>query len=182
MRIGWTASLVAACGVWWSLAAVPARAESIYRCRGADGPVVYQDRPCAGAQRQSRIELAAAPPVAASPDYGVAAPARAKGATRDRGAVAHRGGRQTPGSYECRAANGEVFYRHSSCPKSIAPPQRGGGRRGGEPSSVAVSAAPLTRAEACRRLAAAGSIGRSGRDRDERVTTYERNAGRDPCR
>jgi len=34
----------------------------------------------------------------------------------------------------------------------------------------------------CRRLARAGSIGRAGHERDEIVSTYDRNLGRDPCR
>jgi hypothetical protein len=182
MRKGWTACLAAACSGWLFLAAAAARAESVYRCHGTDDQVAYQDRPCAGAQRQTRIELAAVPPAAPSPDYGVSVPVRAKGSTRGSRAAAGGAGRRMPGSYECRATNGEVFYRHSACPKSITVSGHGGGGRGGGGASVAVTATPLTRADACRRLAAAGSIGRSGRDRDERVTTYERNAGRDPCR
>jgi hypothetical protein len=47
---------------------------------------------------------------------------------------------------------------------------------------VSVTAIALPRDEACRRMAAAGSIGRAGREHDERVSTYDRNAGRDPCR
>lgn len=161
------------------LAAAAAKAESVYRCRDASGSIAYQDGPCADAQRQIRVELIPAPPAAPSPDYGVAHPTPPTRASR-----ASRRGRPgaEPSSYECRAANGEVFYRHSACPRSIPASDPGGRRRSGEASSAAVTATPLTRREACRRLAAAGSIGRSGRDRDERVTTYERNAGRDPCR
>ena len=44
------------------------------------------------------------------------------------------------------------------------------------------TSAPLPRGEACRRMAAAGSIGRAGHARDESVSTYDRNLGRDPCR
>jgi hypothetical protein len=40
----------------------------------------------------------------------------------------------------------------------------------------------LPRGEVCRRIAAAGSIGRAGHARDESVSTYDRNLGRDPCR
>lgn len=169
-------------GGWLLLAAASAQAGSVYRCRGTDGRVAYQDRPCTGAQQQTRIELATPPAPAASPDYGVTAAARPKSSSRGLRASGRAGARGESSSYECRGANGEVFYRHWACPKSIPAPGAGGRRRSGEASSVAVTAAPLTRAEACRRLAAAGSIGRRGRDRDERVTTYERNAGRDPCR
>lgn len=150
-----------------------ARAASAYRCHGPDGVVAYQDRPCEAAQRETRVELAPEPPPAPSPDYGVA-PAR-------RAAVKHAPSRsparrQAP-SHECRSDDGEVFYRHGACPKSIR-----AGKAGGAAAGVAVSAVELSRAEACRRIAAAGSVGRRGRDRDERVSTYERNAGRDPCR
>jgi hypothetical protein len=89
-----------------------------------------------------------------------------------------------PVSYECRADNGEVFYRHGACPRTIATAGAASrhGARAGEARTAAVTAVPLPRGEACRRIAAAGSIGRAGRARDERVSTYERNAGRDPCR
>jgi hypothetical protein len=178
MRSVEAAGILAAVLSGWLLAAASAPAATVYRCRGTDGHVAYQDRPCADVRRQTRIE----PPPAASPDYGVTAAARPKAPPRGSRATGRARLREQPSSYECRAANGEVFYRHSACPKSIPAANGGGRRRGGETAAAAVTAVPLTRAEACRRLAAAGSIGRSGRDRDERVSTYERNAGRDPCR
>ena len=88
-------------------------------------------------------------------------------------------------SYECRAANGEVFYRHGSCPHQITADGAGTASRkrsGGGSSSVSVTAEALPRGEVCRRMAAAGSIGRAGHERDENVSTYDRNLGRDPCR
>ena len=182
MRISRSALLALAMLGGLSFFAASVQAGSIYRCRHEDGSLAYQDRPCAAAQRQSRVDLAPAPPPAASPDYGAGSSARSKAAPRSpRSGI--RGARraETP-SYECRAANGEVFYRHSACPTSIVETDPTRQRRGAGSSSVAVSATALTRTEACRRLAAAGSIGRRGRDRDERVSTYERNAGRDPCR
>lgn len=149
-----------------------AQAAAAYRCHGPDGIVAYQDRPCEAAQRETRVELAPEPPPSPSPDYGVA-PAR-------RAAVKHApprsAARRQALSRECRSDDGEVFYRHGACPKSI----RSGKASGA--AGVAVSAVELSRAEACRRIAAAGSVGRRGRDRDDRVSTYERNAGRDPCR
>lgn len=171
-RLGWLL-LIAAAGV---------HAESVYKCRGADGNLAFQDRPCAGTRQQSQFELAPAPPSAPSPDYGVASSGRAKAATGGRSFAVRNVGRAEAQSYECRAANGEVFYRHSGCPKSITQSNPGRQRRGSDSSSVSVSAIALTRSEACKRQASAGSIGRGGRERDERVSTYERNAGRDPCR
>lgn len=160
------------------LAAAAAHAESVYRCRGADGALAYQDRPCAKAQGQTQVELAPVPPSAPSPDYGAPA-ARTRTSADGRRAASPRRAASAPSSFECRATNGEVFYRHSACPKSIATRGEGGRRRGGGANLVPVSATPLTRSEACKRI---GGAGRSGRERDERVSTYERNAGRDPCR
>ncbi|RYD14485.1 MAG: hypothetical protein EOP90_12635 [Lysobacteraceae bacterium] len=85
-------------------------------------------------------------------------------------------------SFECRATNGEVFYRHARCPGSI--PAGASARRPsrGAAGSVGVRATPVPRREACRRIEAGARSGRAGRERDETVTTYERNLGRDPCR
>jgi hypothetical protein len=49
-------------------------------------------------------------------------------------------------------------------------------------TAFAVTSEAMPRSEACRRIAAAGSIGRAGHERDQSVSTYDRNLGRDPCR
>lgn len=163
-----------------------AHAQGVYKCRDAAGHIAYQDRACAGAQQETRVEIAPAPLAAPAPDYGVANERRLPGAHAARSQARHGGTHRTEAlSYECRAEDGEVFYRHSGCPRSIATKSvdgRGHGRSAHGKGSAAVSAVALTRAEACRRLAAAGSIGRAGREHDDRISTYERNAGRDPCR
>lgn len=154
----------------------PAQAD-VYKCRGADGAIAFQDHACASSQIESRVEIAPAPPPAASPDYG-------RTPRRESREASGRTHASTPArrealSYECRAANGEVFYRHGTCPGKIS--AKGASRKqAGE--SYAVTAAPLSRSEACRRMASAGSIGRAGRERDETTSTYDRNLGRDPCR
>jgi len=176
------AAVVVLAGAVWSGAA-GAQAAPIHRCRDAEGHVAYQDSACAKTQEEERVELAAAPPPAPSPVYGHSprehAPERARRAAgRSRPAAS-----RAAVSYECRAGNGEVFYRHSPCPKSIrirAGAQGGRGRRAEQAESVPVSGMPLPRSEACRRLAA--STARSGHERDDQVSTYERNIGRDPCR
>jgi hypothetical protein len=170
-----------------------ARAVAVYKCNDAKGHVAYQDRACAGAATQTLIKLAPLPAPVASPVYSAsssharsAAPARASSVSSRRSS--RQAGAAT--SYECRAADGEVFYRHHGCPKSIkADPlhsrdkTRGTRtRRGSASSSIAVSAHALPRSEACQRLAAAGSIGRAGHAHDEVVSAYDHNAGRDPCR
>lgn len=159
-----------------------AHAESVYKCRNADGTVAFQDRACAVGAAQSQVDIAPPPPAAPSPDYGrerndagrsVHAASSSRASTRERREAV---------SYECRAANGEVFYRHGACPGRITA-DAGAAKRGrGSSTAFAVTSAPLPRGEACRRMAAAGSIGRAGHARDESVSTYDRNLGRDPCR
>ena len=161
-----------------------ASAAPVYRCRDAQGHIAYQDRACAATQQQSQIELLPAPPppvsAQAEPRHGAggdtrhahSARAPRRGKAREREVM----------SWECRGADGAVFYRHASCPKSIAGARSPAGSRKGGAKPVAVSATPLPRAEACRQLARAGSIGRNGHEHDETVSTYDRNAGRDPCR
>lgn len=170
-------------------AAHRANAESVYKCRNVRGDVAYQDHACANAQQETQIEIAKAPSPADSPEYGVASHARpVSKADAMHASSRHgrgRGNEHEVMSYECRASNGDVFYRHSGCPKSIKAQNvaRAGGRRKQQGStSVSVSAVTLSRSEACRRLAAGGSIGRAGHEHDEQVSTYDRNAGRDPCR
>ena len=166
------------------LAAHAAHAESVFRCRAADGAIAFQDRPCSNAASTSMVEIAPAPTFAKSPEYGVGHGDRVARAPHERGGTSHgkRGAAREPMSYECRAANGEVFYRHASCPKTIGKSGGSGRRRGrgGETDAIAVSGEALPRSEACRRMAS--GAGRSGRDRDETVSSYDKNLGRDPCR
>ena len=156
-----------------------AHAESVYKCKGADGSVAFQDHACAHAAVESTVEILPAPPPGEAPDYGVTPRAeRASKRVRNGGGAKAR----EVVSFECRAANGDVFYRHGACPKEIAikSAAHSSGRRGGaSKETVAVTGAALSRGEACRRM---GSAGRAGRERDETVSTYDKNLGRDPCR
>ena len=160
-----------------------AHAESVYKCRNADGTIAFQDRACVAGAAESQVEIAPAPPPAPSPDYGRD--------TRDARRSAHTASssrsptreRREVVSYECRAANGELFYRHGACPGRITADAGTGKRgRGSASTAFAVTSEALPRGEVCRRMAAAGSIGRAGHARDESVSTYDRNLGRDPCR
>lgn len=162
-----------------------ASAASVYKCRDAQGHIAYQDRACAAMQQQSEIELMPVPP---PPLASVQAERRRAPATdagharkthRARGANARE---REVMSWECRGADGVLFYRHTSCPKSIAGARSSAGSRKGGAKPVKVSATPLPRAEACRNLARAGSIGRNGHEHDEITSSYDKHAGRDPCR
>jgi hypothetical protein len=156
-----------------------AHAESVFRCRGADGAVAFQDRPCADAKAQSIVEIAPAPPAQPSPDYGIAS-------VREPRAAHVRSSARAPReavSFACHAANGETFYRHGSCPKQIAVADSGShGKSAQGAKTVGVTAEAMPRADVCRELSRGGSIGRSGHARDESISSYDRNLGRDPCR
>jgi hypothetical protein len=166
-----------------AFAALGAHAASVYKCRSADGAIAFQDRACPAGAAGSEVEIAPPPPVAPSPDHGrgTREARRSTHATTSPHATTRE--RREAVSYECRAANGELFYRHGACPGRIAADSAPGKRgRGAASSSFAVTSQALPRGEVCRRLAAAGSIGRAGHARDESVSTYDRNLGRDPCR
>jgi hypothetical protein len=160
------------------------RAESVFKCADADGAVAYQSQPCAAAQHESTIAIAPAPAYAKSPEYAVdrAAP------THERALASRRESQAM--SYECRTADGQVFYRHSACPHSVpANASSSGssvhhGSRGGSGAGamVAVSSRRVPRDEACSQMQRAGAIGRAGHAHDEEISTYDRDLGRDPCR
>ena len=161
------------------------RAETVYKCIGGEGEVAYQGQPCAAAQARGVVELEPAPAWQPSPQYALAAPAGERHGNRS--AASHRHADNEQSSYECRAADGQVFYRHGGCPHSIAAENAGGagsrraaGRSGS--GTIAVSARRVPREEACSEMRRAGAIGRKGHAYDEAVSTYERNLGHDPCR
>ena len=151
------------------------RAGSVYKCVDAAGAVAYQDRACAGVQAQSEIEIARAPVYTPSPQYAVTPHAQRASyrGPRSQARTAHAT------AYECRASDGRVFYRIGACPRSLAA-ESGAGRGRGK-TSVSVSGHPVPREDACAQMRRAGSIGRSGHEFDEQISTYDKNLGRDPC-
>jgi hypothetical protein len=157
------------------------RAATVYKCIDAGGGVAYQTLPCSAQQSEAVVPIAAAPAYTKSPEYAVERTtqprARATNARREPQAM----------SFECRAADGQVFYRHASCPHSVAGDASATSSTShrtsrGSGGTVAVSSSRIPRDEACREIHAAGSIGRAGHQHDENVSTYEHNLGRDPCR
>lgn len=190
------------CGILLCLSATAAHAVSVYKCVDARGHLAYRDTPCAAQARQRKIELQPLPTIGDASE--VAAQRRVNSASvrassrKTRGApLKHSTSRfahdKPETSWECRAADGEVFYRHTHCPGSV----RGDGTvrndyaeqtkssrtrsRQGAWGRVSVHGTKITRAEACRRIHSAGAAGRDGHARDETVSTYDHLMGRDPC-
>ncbi|MGH8215767.1 MAG: DUF4124 domain-containing protein [Rhodanobacteraceae bacterium] len=178
------------------LLATAAQAASIYKCVAADGRLAFRDTPCATDARQTKFKLTGLPLMdPGAPRHAVA--------TRTSRSYAHRHTRRVSAiqrahkqamSWECRAADGEVFYRHTRCPGSVT---GDGVVRWREPSpgsqskksryrrnawgSVPVHGVKIPRVEACRRIHSAGAAVRDGHRRDAHVSTYDHLMGRDPC-
>lgn len=179
--------------VLWGLAS-GAHAASVYKCVDAQDHLAFRDTPCAAHARQTKLAITGLPLI----DHGAPRFAPERRASRPtprsrrrRAASVHA--HQRPTSWECRAADGEVFYRHSHCPGSVP----GDGvvrsryaekmssthtrRRHNAWSRVRVHGVKIPRAEACRRIHSAGAAVRDGHQRDDTVSTYDHLMGRDPC-
>lgn len=195
-RYSWLAATLACLALQAAMAAC-AHAAPVYRCTGAHGETTFQSGPCAMSKDQGVVDMReqplidpSAPPVAAHASSGGGRPREVATIAR-----MHKRAEKTPMSYECSAADGEVFYRHSRCPGAVkgdgvarfgmdaAPPSshRGRARDAGPWGEVKVTARKIPRAEACQQINALTASGRDGHDRDEQVSVYEHNAGRDPC-
>lgn len=172
----------------------PAHAAAAWRCVDAAGQVAFQDTPCPTAARTRPLDLPAQPLIGAP---GEAAARLATVSTqaspiRERARARHAPKTKTPMSWECQAADGEVFYRHGRCPSSIAgdgvaretwtrKPARSRGRQPNAWSRIAVHGVKVPRAEACQRIHAVAASSRDGYRHDEDVSVYDRAMGRDPC-
>jgi len=163
--------------------AVGARAATVYRCDDGRGSTAFQDLPCNANQSPHVVDIAPAPTYAPSPQYAVASPAGAGGARlRSSGSDGvRRIGAPAQRSFECRSTDGQVFYRHSTCPHTIEAKDDHFGRGRGAQKKVEVHAVRVTRDEACAQMRRAGASGRSGHAHDEAVSSYEKNLGHDPC-
>ncbi|HZP64701.1 MAG TPA: hypothetical protein VFB32_00205 [Rudaea sp.] len=160
------------------------RAAVVYKCTGDAGDIAYQSTACIGGDQQE-VALAPATSGASPPSYAIERPAP-RVVQRAARPVQRRTRRPADMSYECRVADGEVFYRHTPCPRSIRAENISGVTRTRKPSvhagqSLAVTSRAIPREEACAEIRRAGAIGRAGHERDETVSTYDRNLGRDPC-
>lgn len=193
-QAAWQARL--ACAMLLCAIAASAQAASVYRCSNTNGQLAFQDTPCAAHARQQEITLHPQPLIG-TPGEAAARMAslhRHRSATRHtrRHSTRHRQPKPAM-SWECHAADGEVFYRHTRCPSSVpgdgvvrsgyAQQQSGSHsrRRHNAWSRVRVHGVKVTRAEACRRIHSAGAAVRDGHLRDADVSTYDHLMGRDPC-
>lgn len=176
----WLAILLLAFG------AVRAQAGTVYKCVDERGAATYQDRSCTAATDQSTVALAPTPVYAESPHYAVDREETTRTVPRASRshAASHRMASTAESSYECRTADGQVFYRHSACPHSVpALDHNNAAHRGRSAAakSVAVTATRISRDDACYELRRGGAAGRRGRDHDQDVSTYDKNLGRDLC-
>ena len=194
-------SLVRGAGLLALLMTAEVHAGAIYKCSDASKAPVFQATPCAANVRQAVMHVrgqplldaeAPAPPMVRAPHAGRAWPG--KSLLRRRGGPRHVRAAQAT-SWECRAADGEVFYRHAGCPHSVPGDgvmrsggtyalHRGSGGRSRTRSAwdpVPVHARRVSRSEACKQINAVAAVDRDGHARDERVSVYEHDVGRDPC-
>jgi hypothetical protein len=158
-------------------------ATTYYRCIDGRGETAFQDQPCGPSQQALAVDVAPAPPYAPSPQYAVAAPSPHAGRGESPPGRRREPAEPAAHSFECRSTDGQVFYRHTACPHSIAAAKDDHfGRGGGAPKKVEVHAVRVSRDEACTQMRRAGAVGRSGHANDEVVSSYDKNLGRDPCR
>ena len=177
------------------VAVASAHAASVYRCVDAHHRIAFQDAPCAAQTRQRKVDLQPQPLIGAPGEHAarMATAMHPRDTARSRKKPRQAARAKPAMSWECRAADGEVFYRHTRCPGSV--PGDGTVRSGyaekrsssrtrnrqGAWGRVPVHGKKITRAEACRRIHSAGAAGRDGHARDETVSTYDHLMGRDPC-
>jgi len=191
-----------ACVLGFWAVATAAHAASVYRCVDAHGRLAFQDTPCAEQAQQRKIDVQPLPTIGdpaevAAQRRATATSIRASlrkvhGARRMRSS-SPRAREETEMSWECSAADGEVFYRHAHCPSSIPGDgtvrtayaekmtRQNTSRNHNAWTRVRVHGVKIPRAEACRRIHSAGAGGRDGHLRDDRVSTYDHLMGRDPC-
>lgn len=176
--------------------ATAASAAPIYKCVDAHARITFRDTPCASQALQTRLDVAGQPLIDPGAPRQATAPDTSRHRAHRRAHHASTAARKPrpPTSWECRAADGEVFYRHTRCPGSVPGDgvvrwQDGGGSPSGKRSRhrrnawsrVPVHGVKIPRVEACRRIHSAGAAVRDGHLRDADVSTYDHLMGRDPC-
>lgn len=181
------------------MCAASAHAGSVYRCTDAQGHLAFQDTPCTVQAGESEIDLRPQPLIGAPGEHAAREAAdehriRSMHRSRKPRARSRRKRAKKPVmSWECHAADGEVFYRHTRCPSSVpgdgvvridytdTSPTPRHRRRHNAWSRVRVHGVKIPRVEACRRIHSPGAAVRDGHQRDATVSTYDHLMGRDPC-
>ncbi len=103
------------------LGAMPAVATTVYKCTGADGRVIFQDKPCARSQRQDTIQLA--DPGPSSPPPPQAADDRTEAMPAPQPAAPPAPGAPLPSLYACtRATDGKVYFSRNGDPQPYLAP------------------------------------------------------------
>jgi Domain of unknown function (DUF4124) len=177
-------TLLANCSALLLLAVQHVHAQTIYKCTDERGAIAYQSAPCADAQREQRIEITPAPVVASAPEYRLAQSKPAPRSTRRQSAPRVEAGAKAR-SYECRVANGDVFYRHTPCPKSLHAERNKDKtpRNSGKPETdpLRVTGRSIPRAQACKQMHSPTARAHPGRSEDDNGDPYDKLVGRDPC-
>ena len=166
-------------------------AGDVYKCVGSDGSLSYQARPCGQGQAESTVTIRNAPP----PPVAVPAQPELSAESRDRALdymnrlrssappAAPPKARPAPPvkSYKCTADNGFVFYQHDACPSTIDIGKGLATDGFGRPMRYVtnVKGEEITRAEACVQIYKVTASSRDGSHLDQRVSSYDKNLGRD---
>lgn len=156
--------------------------QTIYTCKGPNGIPVFSDAPCGAKPRKlvlhesgpPRVLPAAMPPSSADVVENGDTPMPTVAAPPDPA---------IPSAYRCETADGMVFYRHQHCPTAITVTRHRyvGGLDTPIPGYAPVAEKGVSNETACAAIHAVDAGDRFGSDYDEHYTTYQRNAGDDPC-
>lgn len=179
-------ALLAVLGLW----ATQGAADNVYKCVGSDGRLSYQARPCVQGQSQSTVTIhkAPSPPPMPTTKPNPPAPRSLRLEPAPRVAVPRPQPPPKPAtSYKCTVQDGMVFYRHGGCPADIATSttvltDRVRNTIEYRPYTLRVTGEAVPRAEACAAINKLTTSSRNGYKLDDRVSTYDKNLGRDPCR
>jgi hypothetical protein len=171
----------------FAISADGAVARDMYVCEGANGTKVFSESPCGTGSKAVRMREA--PTVGDSPaireaaaqalkEREAAAKAAAEAANRPREVFVA----PTPEAYQCRVANGEVFYQHSRCPANVTVLTTSwlGSRAITNEAFAPVEAVPVSKSYACTQIRAGGGP-EGGHRRDEWYSSYDRRQRLDPC-
>lgn len=173
----------------FGLSAASTVAGDIYKCVGSDGSLSYQARPCGQGQAESTVTIRNAPPpppVVAPAQPEPPAVSREQGLdfmSRPRSSASPAAPPNDPPakSYKCTAGNGFVFYRHDDCPSTIDIGKASTSDGYGRPIRYVTNVVgeEITRAEACAQIYKVTASSRDGSHLDQRVSSYDKNLGRD---